>query len=213
VLSAAQKAIKNRQPAIEDTVRKLRLEFPDAMPEELAQTLIRRQRRRLATTAAMSGAASAIPGLGSLAVLGVGTVQTMYAMEQELELVLAVGLLFGHVPVDDADRTLEALLVIGVAGGAVKIRDDVLIAGTQQLALHVVNTYPKLLLTRLGGPILTRVLASAIGAQVGAVVSRAVPAAIGIGVGAAFDWITVTALGNAALRYYGPHGPAARMLP
>ena len=39
VLSAAQKAIKSRQPAVEETVRKLQLEFPEAMPEELARTL------------------------------------------------------------------------------------------------------------------------------------------------------------------------------
>jgi hypothetical protein len=47
---------------------------------------------------------------------------------------------------------------------------------------------------------------------VGAVVARALPAAIGVTVGAGFDWITVTALGNAALRYYGPQGPASHRL-
>lgn len=213
VLSAAQKAIKKRQPAVEETVRKLRLEFPDATPEQLARTLINRQRRRLALTSAASGAAAVVPGMGTLGVLGVGTVQSMWAMEQELELVLAVGLLFGHLPVEGEDRTLEALLVIGIAGGAVKIRDDLLIAGSQQLALHLVTTYPRLLLTRVGGPALIRILTGTVGAQVGSALARALPAAVGIGVGAGFDWITVTALGNAALRYYGPRAPGARLLP
>lgn len=213
VLSAAQKAIMKRQPAVEETVRKLQLEFPEATPEELARTLIRRQRRRLAVTAAASGAASAFPGMGTLAVLGVGTVQSMYAMEQELELVLAVGLIFGHLPVEGEDRTLEALLVIGIAGGAVKIRDDFLIAGSQQLALHLVTTYPRLLLTRVGSAALTRILTGTVGTQIGSTLARALPVAVGIGVGAGFDWITVTALGNAALRYYGPRGPAERLLP
>lgn len=213
VLSAAQKAIVKRQPAVEETVRKLRLELPDATPEELARTLIRRQRRRLAVTAAASGASAAFPGMGTLAVLGVGTVQSMYAMEQELELVLAVGLIFGHLPVDGEDRTLEALLVIGIAGGAVKIRDDLLIAGSQQLALHLVTTYPRLLLSRVGSAALTRILTGTVGTRVGSTLARALPVAVGIGVGAGFDWITVTALGNAALRYYGPNGPAARLLP
>ncbi len=213
VLSVAQKAIKSRQPAVEETVRKLRLELPAATPEELARTLIRRQRRRVSMTAAASGAASAIPGIGTITVLGVGTVQSMYALERQLELVLAVGLIFGHLPAEGEDRTLEALLVIGIAGGAVKIRDDLLIAGSQQLALHLVTTYPRLLLTRVGSAALTRILTGTVGARVGSTLARALPAAVGVGVGAAFDWITVTALGNAALRYYGPEGPAARLLP
>ncbi|MBO0702010.1 MAG: hypothetical protein J2P38_03705, partial [Candidatus Dormibacteraeota bacterium] len=52
VLSAAQAGIKKREPAIQETVRKLRLEFPEASQEELAHVLINRQRRRLALTAA-----------------------------------------------------------------------------------------------------------------------------------------------------------------
>lgn len=213
VLAAARKGIKNREPAVQDTVRKLRLEFPEAAPEELARILINRQRRRLAMTAAASGAAAVVPGVGTLAVLGVSTVQSAYALEQELELVLEVGLLFGHLPVERDDRTLEALLVIGIAGGAVKVRDDLLIAGSQKLALHLLTTYPRLLLSRVGSAALARILTGAVGAQVGSVFARALPAAVGIGVGAGFDWVTVTALGNAALRYYGARGPAARRLP
>ncbi|MGH2927294.1 MAG: hypothetical protein ACRDL8_03730 [Solirubrobacteraceae bacterium] len=213
VLAAAQKGIKTREPAVQETVRKLRLEFPEATPDEVARTLIRRQRRRLAATAAASGAVSVVPGLGTLAVLGVGTVQSVYALEQELELVLAVGLIFGHLPVEHEDRTLEALLVVGLAGGAVKLRDDLLIVGSQRLAVHAVTTYPRLLLSRVGSQALTRILSGAVGSQVGSVLGRALPLAVGIGVGAGFDWITVTALGNAALRYYGPEGPAAKRAP
>lgn len=213
VLTAVQKGVEKREPAIQETVRKLRLELPEATPEELVENLIRRRRRHLAMTAAASGAVSIVPGLGTLGVIGVGTVQSMYALEQELELVLAVGLIFGHLPSEHEDRTLEALVVIGIAGGAIKIRDNVLIAGSQRLALHLLTTYPQLLLSRVGSAALTRILTGTVGSQVGAVIARTLPAAVGIGVGAGFDWITVTALGNAALRYYGPHGPTADRLP
>jgi hypothetical protein len=36
------------------------------------------------------------------------------------------------------------------------------------------------------------------------------PLAIGMAVGAGFDWLAVSALGKASMRYYGPEGPAAR---
>src|SRR6266568_3400201 len=35
---------------------------------------------------------------------------------------------------------------------------------------------------------------------------------VGLGLGAGFDWIAVTGLGRAAMRYYGPGGPGARPL-
>jgi hypothetical protein len=44
------------------------------------------------------------------------------------------------------------------------------------------------------------------------VAARVVPLGVGIGLGAGFDWIAVTALGKAAVRYYGPGGPGARPL-
>jgi len=214
VLTVAQRGIKNREPAIQETVRKLFLEFPGATREELARILIGRTRRRLAVTAAASGAVSIVPGLGTLGVISVGTVQSMYALEQELELVLAVGLIFGHLPAEHEDRTLEALVVVGIAGGAVKIRDGLLIAGSQRLAVHLLTTYPRLLLSRVGSAALTRILTGAVGSEVASVLGRALPLAVGVTVGASFDWITATALGNAALRYYGPGGPASeRRLP
>ena len=42
--------------------------------------------------------------------------------------------------------------------------------------------------------------------------ARVIPLAIGVAAGAGFDWVAVTGLGRAAMRYYGPGGPGARPL-
>jgi hypothetical protein len=47
------------------------------------------------------------------------------------------------------------------------------------------------------------------GRAVGSVI-RVAPLAIGMAAGAGFDYLAVTALGRAAIRYYGPSGPARR---
>ena len=39
-----------------------------------------------------------------------------------------------------------------------------------------------------------------------------IPIGVGVGLGAGFDWIAVTGLGRAAVRYYGPGGPGAKPL-
>jgi hypothetical protein len=58
--------------------------------------------------------------------------------------------------------------------------------------------------------VLGRILARVVGSRALSMVGRVVPLAIGMAVGAGFDWFTVSALGRAAMRYYGPGGPAAR---
>lgn len=155
--------------------------------------LIRRYRRRVAGTGAASGATAVIPGLGTLVALGTVTSQSLYALEQETELALAIGHLYGHDPEASDRRILEALVVVGIAGSAVKLRDSVLVEGGRRLTGHFLGG----MLTRLAS---RRALSS---------VGRLMPLAVGMAVGAGFDWVAVTALGKAAVRYYGPGGPGA----
>ena len=55
-------------------------------------------------------------------------------------------------------------------------------------------------------------MAMGVGVGVGVRVGIGVGAGVGVAVGAGFDWVTVTALGRAAIRYYGPGGPGAKPL-
>lgn len=193
LLQALAGAVRTREPAIRATVERIRAENPDLPPEEQARVLIRGYRRRVASTGAASGATALIPGLGTLVALGTVTSQGLYALEQETELALAIGHLFGHEPEASDRRILEALVVVGIAGGAVKLRDQVIVEGGRRLTGHFLDG----MLTRLAG---RRVLSSA---------GRLMPLAVGMVVGAGFDWFAVTALGTAAIRYYGPGGPGA----
>ena len=59
---------------------------------------------------------------------------------------------------------------------------------------------------------MTRVLSRFATSGVAKVAARVVPLGIGVGIGAGFDWIAVTGLGRAAMKYYGPGGPGARPL-
>ena len=59
---------------------------------------------------------------------------------------------------------------------------------------------------------LTRILARFATSGAAKVAARVVPLGVGVAVGAGFDWIAVTALGRAAMKYYGPGGAGARPL-
>lgn len=212
LLKSLDQAMKTREPAIRSKVEKLRADHPLYTNDQLAHTLIRSTRRRVATTGAISGAASIAPGLGTALAIGTVTSQAFYALEQEVELVLGIAMIFGHELRGSQGRVLEALVVVGLTSGALKLREDVLVAGGERLAIAAFRRVPNLLLVHGGGRVITRVLGRFASSGAAKVAARVVPLGVGVGIGAGFDWIAVTGLGRAAIKYYGPGGPGARPL-
>src|SRR5947208_15203005 len=129
VLNALAAAMRNREPAIRQRVAELRQDHPHMTGDQLADHLIRNTRYRVAATGAAVGAAAIAPGLGTLLALGTATGQSVYALEQEAELVLAIAIIYGHELSGSDERLLEALVVVGLAGGGVKIRDEEMVVG------------------------------------------------------------------------------------
>lgn len=193
-------------------VDRVRATHPMFDNHQLALELIRSTRRRVAATGAVSGAVSIAPGLGTVLAIGTITSQTLYALEQEIELVLGIAMIFGHELESSDERVLEALVVVGITSGAVKLREDVLVAGGERLAVAAFRRVPELLLAHGGGRFMTRILARTATSSLTKVAARVVPLGVGVAVGAGFDWVAVTGLGRAAIRYYGPGGPGARPL-
>jgi hypothetical protein len=210
LMNALVTALRSREPSVRQRVEELREQNPEASPEELARTLIRSTRRRVAASGAASGAAAIAPGLGTLISLGAATGQSLYALEQETELVMAIAMLYGHELLDSDERLLEALVVVGIAGGAVKLRENVLVVGGERISIAAFRRLPHAWLMRAGGHVLNTVLGKVAAQRLAASVARAAPLAIGVVVGAGFDWFAVTALGRSAMRYYGRGGAVAQ---
>lgn len=204
--------VSSREPAIRLHVDGLRARNPHLTSDQLALDLVRSTRRRVAATGALSGAAAIAPGLGTVLAIGTVTSQALYALEQEIELVLSVAIIYGHELSGSDERVIEALVVVGIASGAVKLREDVLVAGGERVAVAAFRRMPAMLAAHGGSRILTRILARVGTSTAARVAARVIPLAVGVAAGAGFDWLTVTGLGRAAMRYYGPGGPGARPL-
>jgi hypothetical protein len=212
VLRSMDGAVKSREPAIRGRVEHLRAGHPTHTSDQLARELIRSTRRRVAATGALSGAASIAPGLGTALAIGTITSQTLYALEQEVELVLGIAMIYGHELSGTDDRVLEALVVVGITSGALKLREDVLVAGGERLAIAAFRRVPEMLLRHGSGRLVGRILTRVATTGASKLAARVIPLGVGIGVGAGFDWVAVTGLGRVAMRYYGPGGPGARPL-
>ena|SRR5690348_8947924 len=212
ILRSLDHAVKSREPAIWARVNALRAAHPTYTNHQLALALIRSTRRRVATTGAISGAVSVVPAVGTALAIGTVTSQTFYALEQEIELVLGIAMIYGHELGASDDRVLEALVVVGATSGALKLREDVMVAGGERLAIAAFRRMPSILIAHGGGRMLTRILSRVATTGAAKVAARVIPLGVGIAVGAGFDWVAVTGLGRAAMRYYGPGGPGARPL-
>src|SRR2546428_1716023 len=205
-------AVSSRQPAIDAKVEKVRAGHPHFTNDQLARELIGSTRKRVAATGALSGATAIAPGLGTVIAVGTITSQALYALEQEVELVLAIAMIYGHELAGSDERLLEALVVVGITSGAVKLREDVLVSGGERLAVGAFRRLPGTLLAHGGGRILTRILTRFATSGAAKAAARVVPIGVGIAAGAGFDWLAVTGLGRAAMKYYGPGGPGAKPL-
>ncbi|MDQ6774145.1 MAG: hypothetical protein M3024_14380 [Candidatus Dormibacteraeota bacterium] len=210
VMDRISRALRSREPAIRERVEALRDANPGRPPEALAKSLISETRRRVATTGGLSGAAAVVPGLGTALSIGAVTGQALYALEQETEMVMAIAMVYGHELETSDDRIVEALVVVGIAGGAVKLRDSVLVAGSEAITVAGFRRLPGTLLNPTSAHLLVRVLARLGVARAASSIARLAPFAVGVVAGATFDFVTATALGRAAMRYYGPGGPGAR---
>jgi hypothetical protein len=176
--------ISSREPALQAKVDQLRARHPHFTNDQLALDLIRSTRRRVAGTGALSAAAAIAPGLGTVIAVGTVTSQAFYALEQEVD----------------------------ITSGAVKLREDVLVTGGERLAVAAFRRLPSTLLAHGGSRILARILARVAGSGAAKAAARLVPIGVGVAAGAGFDWLAVTGLGRAAMKYYGPGGPGARPL-
>jgi hypothetical protein len=212
VLHSLARAVSSREPAIRARLQIVREANPHLTSDQLSLRLIRSTRRRVAATGAISGAVSIAPGLGTMLAVGTLTSQALYALEQEIELVLAIAIIYGHELGSSDERMVEALVVVGITSGAVKLREDVLVAGGERVAVAAFRQLPDMLLSHGSGRILGRILARFAGTGAAKVAARVVPLGVGVAAGAGFDWLAVTALGHAAMKYYGPGGAGARPL-
>src|SRR5437879_10103521 len=201
VLRRLAQGMSTREPAIRAHVEMVRTANPHLTNDQLARELIRSTRRRVAATGALSGAASIAPGLGTVLAIGTITSQALYALEQEIELVLSIAMIYGHELASSDDRVLEALVVVGLTSGALKLREDVLVTGGERLAVAAFRRLPATFVSHGGSRILTRVLARVATTGAAKADARLVPIGIGGAAGAGLDWLTVTALGRGAVQY------------
>jgi hypothetical protein len=189
------------------TVAALRAERPGDDPDRLADALIRRYARELAFGGAMAGGAAASPVAGMTVAAATAGVDGAYGMARLGELIMAIGLVYGHEHAGAQERAGWVWAVLGLTEGAT--------VGLTGLAARIGARGGARLLARLpagsqaavSARLSRRVLARVGSSRGPWSLAALVPYGIGAGIGAAGNALLAQSVGRAAKQFF-TGGPA-----
>lgn len=196
-----RRVVDQRFAASVDVVAALRYEDPGATPDQLADRLIRRYARELAIGGAVAGGAAASPVAGATVVAATAGADVTYSIGRLSELIMAIGVVYGHLESGADERTAAVVAVLGLSEGAA--------VGLTGIAARIGSRSGARLLARLPsgqspttGGATRRAVNRLSNAKGPWSLAALVPYGIGAGVGAAGNALLARSVGAAAKQYF-----------
>jgi hypothetical protein len=210
--TALDKALAVQRPVVLGYLGRVRRRSPELSPVELVRQLERRYLAAVVGIGGASGAAAAVPGVGTATAVATGAAEITAFVSATAMYVLALAELHG-LPVSDPDvrRALVLSVLVGESGAAAVEGSA---ARTGSWAHVLAHSTPK---EKIGGvnARLGRLLLRRFGARQGALLfGRALPLGIGAAIGAGGNAALAKAAIATARRAFGPPPPriAARVV-
>lgn len=199
---AIDKVVETRYLPAVQLVERTRWENPTAAPDAIADRIIARYTKELAAVAALTGGAAAIPGAGTGTAIASSGLDLAYSMTKLGEMILAIGVAYGHTARSIEERRTFILSVMGIANGVATSLDGVAgrigAVGGASLVARIPDEALVSINNRLGAKVLAK-----FAAEQGAVrLGRVIPFGIGAGIGAGGSVLLVRSVGRAAKRFF-----------
>lgn len=183
-------------------VARLAARHPSASSREKADKLVARYRKELGMVGAASGGAAALPGVGTAAGLGASGADVAWTVSRLGEMILSIGVAYGHGAEDVEGRRAWVMSVLAVSLGVAKGIGGVAGEIGQKGGIKVVKAIPMSQITRINQALGSRVIVK-FGTQQGVVrLGRIVPFGIGAGIGAGGNVLLVNSVGRAARNFF-----------
>lgn len=184
-----------------EAVQRLRDEHPGASVDELADLLIRRCVKEMALGGAVTGGAAASPVAGVAVAAASAGADATYSVGRLSEMIMGLGLLYGHEAATPEERRGWIVAVLGVSEGAA--------VGLTGLAARLGSRGGARLMARLPDAATaaaagrgTRALARMTTTKGPWGLAALVPYGIGAGVGAAGNAVLAQSVGSAAKQFF-----------
>ena len=211
VLPSVDRLVESRYDAAAALVARLRAEHPDVTDDQLVERIVRRFSRELGVVAAMSGGAAAVPGAGTPAAVVTAGADGAYSGSRLGEMVLAIGIAYGHDAASFEERKAWVLAVLSMSRGAVAGLDGLAAkigaeGGAAALA-SLTGAQLESINSKLAAKVVAKLSTDAAVSRLG----RVLPFGIGAGVGAAGSIAIARSVARQARRFFRPNDPHASM--
>jgi len=191
-----------------EAVSRLRAEDPTATADQLVDRLIRRCAKELAVGGAVAGGAAASPVAGVAVAAATAGADATYSMGRLSEMIMGIGLIYGHEQQTVDERTALVLAVLGLSESAAVGLTGVAARLGSRGGARLVAKLPSTSAPASAGA--TRKVLAKVGSSKGPwSLASLIPYGIGAGVGAAGNAVLATSVGRAAKQYFaGSASPA-----
>jgi len=207
-------AMSAQRPAVLAHIRSIRRQYPHATPDQVVRILERRFLNSVTLTGAGSGAATLIPGVGTVVGLTVIGVETVAFFEMTALFAQSVAEIHGIV-VDDEERAHNLVMALMLGGPGKDLVQQFIGQATgvgpdrtQYWGESITAGMPKALVTVLNKRLRDELVKRLTVQQGGSMAGRLVPFGIGAVIGGAGNRIIGTKVVRSARAAFGP-APAA----
>lgn len=214
VIPSIEKLVATRYGTAQRLVDDLQRLHPGAPPETIVELLQRKYTKELAVVAALSGGAAAVPGTGTLTALATTSADMAYTMTKLGEMIMAIGVAYGHDATSVTERKAWVLAVLSMGRGAVAGLDGAAAKVGERGGSALVARLSATQIDSLNSKLAARLVAK-VGTEQGLVrLGKLLPFGIGAGVGATGNVLIVRSISKTAQRFFSESpGPRAGSIP
>jgi hypothetical protein len=187
---AIEQVVRRRGDAIKTAVEVVRLQHPDATPNDVARLLVYQRSKLSAMAGAVSALPGAFPGVGTAAEIGAGLADAVALVYTQVALVLAVSAAYDHDLADHDARAADVRVVLALDAGVAKFDGERLDPNDPSLSADLNR--------ELGALVVKRTARR----RARTLLGREIPFGVGVAFGAGANFRAMRHTGRTALRYY-----------
>jgi hypothetical protein len=196
--NAIDQVVRRRGHAIKAAVEVVRLQHPDATPNDVARLLVYQRSKFSAVAGAVSALPGAFPGVGTATEIGAGLADAVALVYTQVALVVAVAAAYDH-DLDDHDaRAADVRVVLALDAGVAKFgKHGVELSDGERLDPND-RSLSEDLNRELGALVVKRTARR----RARTLLGREIPFGVGVAIGAGANFKAMRHTGRTALRYY-----------
>jgi hypothetical protein len=195
---AIEEIVRRRGDAIKTAVEVVRLQHPDATPNDVARLIVYQRSKLSAIAGAVSALPGAFPGVGTATEIGASLADAVALVYAQVALVMAVAAAYDHDLDAHDDRAADVRVVLALDAGVARFGKH----GAELADGKRLDPRDRVLYEELNRGLGALVVKRTARVRARTLLGREIPFGIGVAIGAGANFKAMRHTGRTALRYY-----------